>query len=199
MTETHWGRKETIVWPPHTPIYSYGAVFLALIATGVFLYARFAIALSPLEQFYLPVYLKASIVSSFRASAKYQMLLISDGRGHAWYATDKDVVSGSTPQPGGKHLPLALSASAKRNGMIYLYLSVPALYPNSSLRNYLLQKIYDGAGLVDIFEWPLVFGLLALFGQLPFSILKDIRTYLINTLRSDLGETGDAQGISAIR
>ncbi len=175
MTETHWGRKESVVWPPHNPIYTYGAVFLALIATGIFLYVHVTFALSPLEQYYLPVYLKASITPSFRASAKYQMLLVSDGRGHAWYATDKDVVSGSTPQPKGKALPLALSASAKRNGMIYLYRSVPALYPNSSLRNYLQQKVYGGAGLVDIFEWPLVFGLLALFGQLPFSILKDIR------------------------
>ena len=76
MTETHWGRKESVVWPPHNPIYTYGALFLALIATGIFLYARFTFALSPLEQFYLPVYLKASITSSFRASAKYQMLLV---------------------------------------------------------------------------------------------------------------------------
>ncbi len=175
MTESHWGRKETIVWPPHTPIYTYGAMFLALILTGVFLYARFTFALSPLEQFYLPVYLKASITPSFRASAKYQMLLVSDGRRHAWYATDRDVVSGSTQQPGGKHLPLALSASAKRNGMVYLYRSVPAMYQNNSLRSYLKQRIYANAGLVDIFERPLFFGLLALLGQLPFSIPKDIR------------------------
>ena len=31
------------------------------------------------------------------------------------------------------------------------------------------------------------------------SRVQRTRTYLINTLRSDLGETGDAQGISAIR
>ncbi len=175
MTDTHWGRKESVVWPPHNPIYTYGAVFLAVIATGVFLYVRFAFALSPLEQFYLPVYLKASIAPSLRASAKYEMLLISDGRGHAWYATDKDVVSGSTPQPGGKHLPLALSVSAKRNSIVHLYRSVPTMYQNTSLRSYLKQRIYGGAGLVDIFERPLLFGLLALLGQLPFSILKDIR------------------------
>jgi hypothetical protein len=28
MPETNWGRKETIIWPPHKPIYSLGAVFL---------------------------------------------------------------------------------------------------------------------------------------------------------------------------
>ena len=51
MPETNWGRKETIIWPPHSPIYTFGAVFLALILTGLFVYLRFAFALSPLEQF----------------------------------------------------------------------------------------------------------------------------------------------------
>ena len=26
---SQWGRKESVVWPPHSPIYSYGALFLA--------------------------------------------------------------------------------------------------------------------------------------------------------------------------
>ena len=46
MPETNWGRKETIIWPPHSPIYTFGAVFLALILTGLFVYLRFAFALS---------------------------------------------------------------------------------------------------------------------------------------------------------
>ncbi|MHB2008764.1 MAG: type IV secretion system DNA-binding domain-containing protein [Acidobacteriaceae bacterium] len=175
MTETHWGRKESIVWPPHNPIYTYGAIFLALIATGIFLYIHFVFALTPLEQFYLPVYVKASIVPSFRQTSKYRMLLASNGRGHARYATEKDVVSRSTPQPGEKSLPLALSVSAKRNGIVYLYRSVPTTYQNNSLKSYLKQQVYYGLGLLEIFEWPLLFGLLTLLGQLPFSIVKDIR------------------------
>ena len=54
MPETNWGRKETIIWPPHSPIYTFGAVFLGLILTGLFVYLRFAFALTPLQQFYLP-------------------------------------------------------------------------------------------------------------------------------------------------
>ena len=41
MAEVTWGRKESIVWPPHKPIYTLGALFLALIATGFFVYLRF--------------------------------------------------------------------------------------------------------------------------------------------------------------
>ncbi len=175
MAETHWGRKETIVWPPHQPIYTYGAIFLALIAAGFFLYLRFTFALTPLEQFYLPAYLKTSIAPSFRSTGKYRMLLVADRKGHTWYATEKDVVSGSTPQPGGKTLPLALSDSVKQTGRAYLYRSVPTLYQNNSLRSYLQQHVYGGENPLDIFETPLGFGLLALLIELPFSIPKDVR------------------------
>jgi hypothetical protein len=50
MPETNWGRKETIIWPPHMPINTFGAVFLAvMIMTGFFVYMHFAFALAPLE------------------------------------------------------------------------------------------------------------------------------------------------------
>jgi hypothetical protein len=35
MPETNWGRKETIIWPPHKPIYTFGAVFFAVVLTAV--------------------------------------------------------------------------------------------------------------------------------------------------------------------
>ena len=43
MTDTQWGRKETIVRPPHYPVYSFGAVFVALVVAGlcVYLHLRF--------------------------------------------------------------------------------------------------------------------------------------------------------------
>jgi hypothetical protein len=58
MPETNWGRKETIIWPPHKPIYTLGAVFFAVVLTGLFVYLRFAFALTPLQQFDLPILLK---------------------------------------------------------------------------------------------------------------------------------------------
>src|SRR5580700_6332540 len=106
MPETNWGRKETIIWPPHSPIYTLGAVFLALILTGLFVYIRFAFALSELEKLYLPLYIKITIAPSLRPSGKYQMLLMSDGKGHTWCAREVDVVAGSTPQVNTTPIPL---------------------------------------------------------------------------------------------
>lgn len=175
MTEMNWGRKETIIWPPHKPIYSFGAVFLALVAAGFFVYLRFAFALTPLERFYLPAYIKSSLVPGFRSSAKYRVLVIADAQGKAWYAGPNDVQTGSTPQANDKPIPLALSDAARRRGIVLLYRSVPTVYQSSALGNYLKQQVYDGESLMDIFELPLGFGLLALLVQLPFSIPKDIR------------------------
>ena len=175
MPETSWGRKETIIWPPHSPIYTLGSVFLALILTGLFVYLRFAFALTALEQFYLPLYVKTSIAPSLRPSGNYQMLLMSDTKGHAWYAREVDVAAGSTPQPNAKPIPLVLSDSAHQHGMIYLYRSAPNVYQNSALGSYLKQQVYSGASIVDLFQSPLIFGAIALLGQLPLSIPKDIR------------------------
>jgi RecA/RadA recombinase len=175
MPETDWGRKETIIWPPHSPIYTVGAVLVALILTGWFVYMRFAFALSPLEQFYLPLYIRTSIAPSLRSSGKYQILFMSDRQRHTWYAREADVMAGSTPQGNAKPIPLALSDSARQQGMIYLYRSAPIIYENSALGSYLRQQVYAGASMVDLFEWPFIFGALALIGQLPFSIPKDIR------------------------
>jgi hypothetical protein len=79
MPETKWGRKETIIWPPRKPIYTLGALFLATIATGLFVYLRFAFGMTPLEKYYLPLYLKTEITGSVSASGQYQLLFISDG------------------------------------------------------------------------------------------------------------------------
>ena len=103
------------------------------------------------------------------------MLLMSDGKGHAWYAREVDVAAGSTPQANAKPIPLVLSDSARQRGMIYLYRSAPNVYQNSALGSYLKQQVYGGASIVDLFRWPLIFGALALIGQLALSIPKDIR------------------------
>src|ERR1035441_7430618 len=61
MAMTKWGRKESIIWPPHSPIYTYGAAFMALVLTGLFLYCRFAFGSSPLQRFYTPIYIRSSV------------------------------------------------------------------------------------------------------------------------------------------
>src|SRR5277367_2447061 len=103
-----WGRKESIIWPPHSPIYTYGAIFLSVVATGLFLYLRFSFALTPLQQFYLPSYVRTAAVGAMHQTDKYQLLAVMDGKMRSRLALEEDVTEGTTPEPGGKHLPLQL-------------------------------------------------------------------------------------------
>ena len=170
-----WGRTETIIWPPRSPIYTYGAVFLACIATGLFVYLRFTFALTPLQQFYLPHYLKTEVASAIHKADKYQLLAVSDARGQLHLAGDSDVEKGKTMVPGGKPLALELTPAARAAGAEVLYRTTPTVFGNQALHAYLKRDIYAGQEPSTIFRWQLFFGLMALALQLPFSIPKDIR------------------------
>jgi type IV secretory pathway TraG/TraD family ATPase VirD4 len=170
-----WGRTETIIWPPRSPIYTYGAIFLACIAAGLFVYLRFSFALTPLQQFYLPYYLRTEVAGVMHKTDKYQLLVVADARGRYRLASDNDVQTGKTIIPGGKPLALQLTAAARAGGAEILYRAAPTVYSNQPLQEYLKHDIYAGREPFAIFRWQLLFGLIALAVQLPFSIPRDIR------------------------
>jgi len=177
MTMTKWGRKETIIWPPHGPIYTYGAVFVAVVLTGLFLYCRFTFGTSLLQRFYTPTYIRSSVAGAIGASRRdnYRMLMVG-ARGIApRLATDADVTDGETPEPGGKPIPLALSQLALRRGYALLYQGPNQSYIDATLSAYLKRAVYDGNGFLDLYKLPLLFGLLSLVIQMPFAIGKDVR------------------------
>lgn len=175
MTTTHWGRKETIIFPPHSPIYTYGAAFFSLVITGLCLYLHFAYAMTPLQRFYLPYYIRTSVEGMMHRTDKYQLLTVADSRNHARVATEGDVQAGSTLEADGKKVPLALSPSAREAGLVSLYRGVKIEYLNKPLHDYFQHSVYDGDKLWTMFHVPLLFGAMALLFQLPFSIRKDIR------------------------
>src|ERR1700724_1031401 len=103
MTKTSWGRKETIIWPLHMPVYTYGVVFATVVLTFVFLYGRLCFGNTPLQRYYMPVYERTSAIGAFSAThrSSYRILFVG-GRGTApRSAMDSDVVLGKTPEPGG--------------------------------------------------------------------------------------------------
>jgi type IV secretory pathway TraG/TraD family ATPase VirD4 len=175
MPTTQWGRKETIIWPPRSPIYSYGAIFLSILAAGLFVYLRFSFTMTPLEKFYLPYYLRTGVAGMMHKTDKYQLLTVADGQNHARPATEDDVEEGSTPDTGEKHLPLQLSPKARAAGFRFLYRGPQISYFNKPLNTYFQHSVYDGDTVWAIFGMPLSFGFLALALQLPFSIAKDIK------------------------
>jgi type IV secretory pathway TraG/TraD family ATPase VirD4 len=175
MATTHWGRKETIIFPPHSPIYSYGAVFLAFVLTGCFMYLRFNFGQTPLQQFYTPIYLRSAVAGALSKTDKYQLLYAAGVSTGVELASEADVQAGTTLASRGKQLPLALSAAAQARGLDVLYRGPEQRYVDAGLHTYLQNVVYGGDQLRDIYKLPFLFGLLSLVAQLPFSITKDIK------------------------
>jgi type IV secretory pathway TraG/TraD family ATPase VirD4 len=175
MNTPKWGRKETIIFPPHSPIYTYGAVFFALILTSMFVYLRFSKGQTPLQQFYTPIYARSAAGGAFNKRDKYQLLYVGDGARAARLATEVDVQAGATGAPNGKPIPLALSSQATAQGIHVLYRGPEQTFVDAPLHAYLRDAVFGGDQLRDIYQLPLLFGFLSLLGQLPFAIRKDIR------------------------
>jgi len=176
MAMTKWGRKETIIWPPHSPIYTYAAVFMTVVLTGLFVYCRFNFGNSSLQRFYTPTYIRSSVAGAIGASRRdnYRMLMVGARGIPPRLATNADVRDGKTPEPGGKPIPLALSQPALQRGYVLLYQESRS-YIDAPLSAYLKSAVYGGDSLFDLYKLPLLFGLLSLVIQLPFSIAKDVR------------------------
>lgn len=175
MTDTQWGRKETIVRPPHYPVYSFGAVFISLFVTLLCTYLHYAFAMSPLQRYYVPCYLETGFLGTMRQSSEYQIVTVADRQHHARPVTEADVQPGSTPQPVGKPIPLALSQAAHSSGVVFLYRGAKVSYQNRPLHLYLQRFVYDGDSLLAIFRLPLWSGLAVFLLQLPFTVRKDVR------------------------
>jgi RecA/RadA recombinase len=172
---SQWGRKESVIWPPHSPIYAYGALFLAFVLTGCFVYLRFSFGQSPLQQFYTPIYARTAAGAAIDKKDKYELLYVGDGSKAGRLAVESDVQSGTTPAPAGKQIPLALSSAVMGQGLRALYRGPEQQYLDKTLHEYLKTTVFQGDRLRDIYDMPLLFGLLSLLGQLPFAIAKDIK------------------------
>ena len=174
MANTQWGRQETLTFPRHSPIYTYGAIFIALVLTGAFLYLRFAFGQSPLQEFYTPAYLRTAVGGAFNKKDKFQLLYVGEGGRPLRLAAEADLQQGSTPAPNGKHLSVQLRGETARQGGQTLLLGTEQKYNDGPLHEYLRLAVFNGDRLRDIYTAPLLFGILALAVQLPFSIRKDI-------------------------
>jgi Type IV secretion-system coupling protein DNA-binding domain len=174
MTMTQWGRKETIIRPPHAPVYSFGAAFATTILTCLFVGLYIGFLIPPLQRWYLPLYLRTAVVGVVRKVDQYQLLSVADAHRHTRPAIAADVEVGSTPQPNRRPLPLTLSDSARASGLVYLYTGPKTSYRNGPLHTYLQRFVYNGHGVIGALRWPLLSGLAAFLGLLPFAAKKDV-------------------------
>ena len=176
MAKTTWGRKESIIWPRHVPIYTYGVICLTIVAAFVGVCVRIRLA-TPLQRYYLPIYERASVIAAVRPSHRstYRMLFVVGHSAAPRPAMNGDVMLGRTLEPEGQTLPLALSPDARQQGYSQLFLVPQRNYVDGRLSTYLKDVVYGGASLSSFFRPPLLICAAVFVLLLPFASFKDIQ------------------------
>jgi type IV secretory pathway TraG/TraD family ATPase VirD4 len=170
-----WGRKESLIWPPRGFYYTYGGIFLAIVATGFLIYAHYRFALSPMERYYLPYYLRSEMPGLLHPASNYQLLYVSDGKSRSRPALEADVDPGATTQLTGAPLPLVVSAQARQQGFHLLFREQPRSYSNKAFHAWISHWVYADVALDRLFTTQLILGLAAFVLQLPLSVRRDIQ------------------------
>lgn len=169
-----WGRNESVIWPPHGPVYTWGAIAGGVVLCGLLVYVCFLIRLTPLQRYYLPYFVRTEMAGAIRPTGNYQLLFVLDANGQVHPAVDGDVQTGQTAQPGGNAIPLTLSPETVSHGARSLYREPLRIYRNKALHEYLARWIYNGQGLMEMFSRPLAAALGLLTISLPFAICADV-------------------------
>ena len=171
-----WGRNESVIWPPHGPVNTYGAIFLSFVACVLFCVPSICVR----------THATAAVLLALLRALRHRRPDAQSGQIRACDGTrlgkvprvsppDDDVISRKKkPAPGPKQLPLELSPAGISKGLIYVYQQPKTSYLNKPLNNYFQATIYGGENLWDIFYWPVLFGLATLAFQLPFSVTRDV-------------------------
>src|SRR5579875_348181 len=103
MSKTTWGRKETIIWPRHMPVYTYTVALGVAVLTFLAVCIRIHLA-TPLQRYCLPAYERSSAFGAVMKAHKstYRLLFVSGAHSTPRPAMNDDVVLGRTEDVGGQ-------------------------------------------------------------------------------------------------
>src|SRR5271170_3381185 len=141
---TQWGRKETIIWPPHVPLMSYCAVAAALLLTCIFVWQRYALQLTPLQKAYFVEYAEAGVGSTFHAHQSYRLLYLGGTSAIPRLALPVDFAPGTMKLPSDRVLPFNLSELALSQGFRFPFRGPQEKLTDASMYRWLHDFVYGG-------------------------------------------------------
>jgi hypothetical protein len=177
---TQWGRKESIIWPPHIPIMSYSAIASAVVCTLVFVYYRLHFDLPPLQQSYITEYVRSEVGATFKAHQDYRLLYLGGIKIKPRLALPVDLAKeGTTILPSGKIVPVKLTELPIAQGYLYPFRGQVQKLSDVVLARWLRDAIFDGQGLARIFLLSWIEGGVCLTAMLWLAIPADLKRFRI--------------------
>jgi Type IV secretion-system coupling protein DNA-binding domain len=176
MSKTAWGRKETIIWPRHMPIYTCTVAFGVTVLTFLAVCIRIHLA-TPLQRYCLPAYERSSAFGAVTKTHKstYRLLFVGGPHSTPRPAMNDDVILGRTGDAGGQTIPLTLSADARERGYTLLFQAPGRNYVDARFSVYLGGVVFKGATLFGFFEPPTLASAILFLILLPVAIFKDVQ------------------------
>ena len=173
---TTWGRKETIVWPPHQPIYTYLSILATIICTLVFCWTHFLLGESAIQRSYTGAYIRSGVGTMLHQHGKYQLLFIA-GNHKVRPATNDDFVRGGTLRPGGVTVPVQLSPSAIAQGYLTFFRGPARLYLDAGLCHWLRIAVFNDKSLPRFYLLNLIEGGAMLLLLLGIAVPADTQRF----------------------
>lgn len=172
---TQWGRRETVVWQPHSPIYSYMALVGVVVCTALFLWESYAFQQAPLRRAYIADYIRSTVGAQTNQHGEYRLVTLAGQSAKPRPALPGDFVPGTTVMPDGESLPITLSPSALSKGYKVFFRAPSVSYNDKSLQRWFRDAIFDGRSVAGAYAWPLGEGLLVLIVALAYTAPLDVR------------------------
>jgi hypothetical protein len=172
-----WGRKETIVWPPHAPIYTFSALAFGVFATLFFVWQFLRFTETPLRRTYTPTYIQSLVGATFKQHGKYRLLYVGGGKAAPRLALPADFVPGETRLLDGAVVPVELSEAARHQSYTVFYRGPAKDYNDAALSRWLRSVYFDGQGLLTIYATLFGEGLLVLVIALLFAGRADVKRF----------------------
>jgi type IV secretory pathway TraG/TraD family ATPase VirD4 len=174
---TQWGRKESIIWPPHAPVMSYSALAVALLCTCLFIWQRLHFSLPPLQKSYIIEYMRAEVGAAVHMHGTYRLLYLGGEKVKTRLALPVDFASGRMALPDGRAVPFALSELARTQGYRFPFRGPAQKLADASMYRWLRYAIFDGKVPFGVFTISFIEGGVCLLAMLWFSIPMDIQRF----------------------
>ena len=172
-----WGRKETIIWPPHAPVMSYTALAAAFLCTCLFVWQRLHFSLPPLQQAYISEYIRSEVGAAVHTHGTYRLVYLDGRKAKPRLAFPVDFVPGKMTLPDGEIVPFELSELAQAQGYSFPFRGPAQKLADASVSHWFRAAIFAGKGIVSVLAISFIEGGICLLAMLWFAIPKDIQRF----------------------
>lgn len=152
---TQWGRRETVIWPPQVPIYTYGT-FIMTIPIAMMLLFGLHMMKPFLARNYTGAFIKAAAGAQFHRHDSYRLIYLGGGKQKPRVAQPDDFVPGTTAMPGGKELSVALSPAAKAQGFTTIFRGPNRKFADTAMYAWLQAAIFGGDSVLSSYGPALI-------------------------------------------